>query len=37
VEVFTRAFDKASREKTLQKARENGMSTVEAFKMFGIM
>jgi len=37
VEVFTRAFDKASREKTLQKALENGMSTVEAFKMFGIM
>jgi len=37
VEVFTRAFDKASREKTLQKALENGMSTVEAFKKFGIM
>lgn len=37
VDVFTRAFDKASREKTLQKALENGMSTVEAFKKFGIM
>ncbi|MEI6645528.1 MAG: RraA family protein [bacterium] len=37
VEVFTRAFDKASREKTLQKALENGMSTVEAFHKFGIM
>jgi regulator of RNase E activity RraA len=37
VEVFTRAFDKASREKTLQKALESGMSTVEAFKKFGIM
>jgi regulator of RNase E activity RraA len=37
VEVFTRAFEKASREKTLQKALENGMSTVEAFKKFGIM
>jgi regulator of RNase E activity RraA len=37
VEVFTRAFEKASREKTLQMALENGMSTVEAFKKFGIM
>lgn len=37
VEVFTRAFEKASREKTLQKALENGMSTVEAFHKFGIM
>ena len=37
VEVFTYAFEKASREKTLQKALENGMSTVEAFHKFGIM
>lgn len=37
VEVFARAFEKASREKTLQMALENGMSTVEAFKKFGIM
>jgi regulator of RNase E activity RraA len=37
VEVFACALDKASREKTLQKALENGMSTVEAFKKFGIM
>jgi regulator of RNase E activity RraA len=36
-EVFTRAFEKASREKTLQKALEDGMSTVEAFHKFGIM
>ena len=36
-DVFTHALEKASREKTLQKALESGMSTVEAFKMFGIM
>ena len=36
-DVFTHALEKASREKTLQKALESGMSTVEAFHKFGIM
>ncbi len=36
-EVFQRAFDKASKEKLVQKALENGMSTVEAWDTFGIM
>jgi regulator of RNase E activity RraA len=36
-EVITKAIEKASGEKTVQQAIENGMSTVEAFKTFGIM
>ena len=37
VEAFTRALEKARGEKLLQKALEGGMSTVEAFRRFGIM
>ena len=37
VEAFTKALEKARGEKLLQKALENGMSTVEAFRKFGIM
>lgn len=36
-EAFTRALEKARGEKLLQRALENGMSTVEAFRKFGIM
>jgi len=36
-EAFALAFEKARGEKTVQKALENGMSTVEAFETFGIM
>lgn len=36
-EAFTLALEKARGEKTVQKALENGMSTVEAFETFGIM
>jgi len=36
-EVFTKALEKARGEKLVQKALENGMSTVEAFRKFGIM
>jgi regulator of RNase E activity RraA len=36
-EVFSRAIEKARGEKLVKKALENGMSTVEAFKKFGIM
>jgi len=37
VEAFTKALEKARGEKLVQKALENGMSTVEAFRKFGIM
>ena len=37
VETFTKALEKARGEKLVQKALENGMSTVEAFRQFGIM
>jgi regulator of RNase E activity RraA len=37
VETFTKALEKARGEKLVQKALENGMSTVEAFRKFGIM
>jgi len=36
-EAFALAFEKARGEKTVQKALESGMSTVEAFETFGIM
>ncbi|WP_298487891.1 RraA family protein [uncultured Maribacter sp.] len=36
-EAFTLALEKARGEKAVQKALENGMSTVEAFETFGIM
>jgi len=36
-EAFTGAIEKARGEKQVQKALEEGMSTVEAFKKFGIM
>lgn len=36
-EVFEGAIEKARGEKTVQEALTNGMSTVEAFKKFGIM
>lgn len=36
-EAFTLAFEKSRGEKTVQKALENGMSTVQAFETFGIM
>lgn len=36
-EVIAQAMEKATGEKAVQKAIENGMSTVEAFKTFGIM
>ncbi len=36
-EAFALALEKARGEKTVQKALENGMSTVEAFDTFGIM
>jgi len=36
-EAFEGAIEKARGEKLVQKALENGMSTVEAFKKFGIM
>jgi len=36
-EVFSRALEKARGEKLVKQAIENGMSTVEAFRQFGIM
>ena len=36
-EVIAKATEKASGEKTVQRAIENGMSAVEAFKTYGIM
>jgi regulator of RNase E activity RraA len=36
-EAFTRAFEKARGEKLVQKAIQDGMSSVEAFAKFGIM
>lgn len=36
-EAFTKALEKSRGEKLVQKALENGMSTVEAFRKFGIM
>jgi 4-hydroxy-4-methyl-2-oxoglutarate aldolase len=36
-EAFIKAFEKARGEKLVQKALEGGMSTVDAFKKFGIM
>lgn len=36
-EVITRALDKASGEKTVRQAIENGMSATEAFRTFGIL
>lgn len=36
-EIFTKALEKARGEKLVQKALENGMSTAEAFRKFGIM
>lgn len=36
-EAFSKAFEKARGEKTVLKALEQGMSTVEAFATFGIM
>ncbi len=36
-EAFALALEKARGEKTVQKALENGMSTLEAFETFGIM
>jgi regulator of RNase E activity RraA len=36
-EVFTKALEKARGEKLVLKALQDGMSTVEAFKKFGIM
>lgn len=36
-DVITKAMEKATGEKTVQKAIENGMSAVEAFKTYGIM
>ncbi|TGV00965.1 RraA family protein [Flavivirga rizhaonensis] len=36
-EAFALALEKSRGEKTVQKALENGMSTVEAFETFGIM
>ncbi len=36
-EVFTKALDKARGEKTVLKAIQNGMSTVEAWDKYGIM
>ena len=36
-EVVTRATDKATGEKLVQKAIQNGMSAVEAFRAYGIM
>ncbi|RKR07997.1 regulator of RNase E activity RraA [Maribacter vaceletii] len=36
-EAFTLALEKSRGEKTVQKALENGMSTVEAYETFGIM
>jgi regulator of RNase E activity RraA len=36
-EVITRALEKASKEKVVRKAIENGMSTTEAFATYGIL
>jgi 4-hydroxy-4-methyl-2-oxoglutarate aldolase len=36
-EAFTKAIEKARGEKSVKKALEEGMSTVDAFKKFGIM
>lgn len=36
-EAFTRAIEKARGEQRVKKALQNGMSTVDAFKKFGIM
>lgn len=36
-EAFSKAFEKARGEKLVRKALEAGMSTVEAFRKFGIM
>ncbi|RMF76130.1 MAG: RraA family protein [Chloroflexi bacterium] len=36
-DVFNKALEKARGEKTVQKAIQEGMSTVEAFKKYGIM
>jgi regulator of RNase E activity RraA len=36
-EAFTRAIEKARGEQLVKKALQNGMSTVDAFKKFGIM
>ena len=36
-EAFTGAIEKARGEKLVQKALQGGMSTVDAFKKFGIM
>ena len=37
VEIFTQALEKGRAEQTVRKAILNGMSTVEAFEVFGIM
>ena len=37
VEVLKKALEKASGEKTVRKAIENGMSSTEAFEKFGIL
>ena len=36
-EIFSLALEKARAEKKVQKALENGMSTVDAWDQFGIM
>lgn len=36
-EIFTKALEKARGEKLVRKALQDGMSTVEAFEVFGIM
>jgi regulator of RNase E activity RraA len=36
-EVFVKALEKAAGEKVVRKAIENGMSSTEAFKTFGIL
>lgn len=36
-EVITKALEKARGEKTVRKAIENGMSSTEAFKTYGIL
>ncbi len=36
-EIFTKALEKARGEKLVKKALQDGMSTVEAFEVFGIM